>query len=105
MPVTTTELPTVLVVDFGSASAQALARQVRDCGVYSEVVPRSWTTERLLGEQPACVIIAGDLASLEPTLEEPGPLDFAALAEEFPVVLADNDDFLRSLPFKFDGGK
>ena len=91
MPVTTTELPTVLVVDFGSASAQALARQVRDCGVYSEVVPRSWTTERLLGEQPACVIIAGDLASLEPTLEEPGPLDFAALAEEFPVVLADND--------------
>ena len=91
MPVTTTELPTVLVVDFGSAYAQALARQVRDCGVYSEVVPRTWTTERLLAEKPACVIVAGDLTPLEPTLEEPGPLDFAALAEEFPVVLADND--------------
>ena len=91
MPVTTTELPTVLVVDFGSAPAQALARQVRDCGVYSEVVPRSWTTERLLDEQPACVIIAGDLTSLEPTVEEPGRLDLAALAAEFPVVLADSD--------------
>ena len=91
MPVTTTELPTVLVVDFGSAPAQALARQVRDCGVYSEVVPRSWTTERLLDAQPACVIIAGDLTSLEPTVEEPGPLDLAALAAEFPVVLADSD--------------
>ena len=91
MPVTTTELPTVLVVDFGSAPAQALARQVRDCGVYSEVVPRSWTTERLLDEQPAFVIIAGDLTSLEPTVEEPGPLDLAALAGAFPVVLADSD--------------
>ena len=91
MPVTTTELPTVLVVDFGSAPAQALARQVRDCGVYSEVVPRSWTTERLLDAQPACVIIAGDLTSLEPTVEEPGPLDFAVLAGAFPVVLADSD--------------
>lgn len=57
------EHSTVVVVDFGSAHAQAAARKVRDAHVFSEVVPRTRSTEEVLALNPASVIVAGDLPS------------------------------------------
>ncbi|MFL6138382.1 MAG: glutamine-hydrolyzing GMP synthase [Frankiaceae bacterium] len=55
---------TVLVVDFGAQYAQLIARRVRECHVYSEIVP--WTTpmEQLLAKRPRAIILSGGPASV-----------------------------------------
>ncbi len=59
--VNNSEHPTVVVVDFGSTHAQAVARKVRDAHVFSEVVPRNRTVEDVLALDPVSVIVAGNL--------------------------------------------
>ena len=55
---------TVVILDFGSQTAQLIARRVRECRVYSELLPAdaSWeTVERL---NPAGFILSGGPASV-----------------------------------------
>jgi GMP synthase (glutamine-hydrolysing) len=39
--------PTVAVIDFGSQTAQLIARRVRDLGVYCELIPWDAAAEQL----------------------------------------------------------
>jgi GMP synthase (glutamine-hydrolysing) len=50
---------TVLVVDFGAQYAQLIARRVRECDVYSEIVPHSVTAAELAERAPAGIILSG----------------------------------------------
>jgi GMP synthase (glutamine-hydrolysing) len=59
-----TERPTVFVVDFGAQYAQLIARRVRECHVYSEIVPYDVRPEDLLERRPAGVILSGGPASV-----------------------------------------
>ena len=55
---------TVLVVDFGAQYAQLIARRVRECEVYSEIVPSSITAAEVADRRPAGVILSGGPASV-----------------------------------------
>jgi GMP synthase (glutamine-hydrolysing) len=53
------EYDTVLVVDFGAQYAQVIARRVRECNVYSEIVSCDTPAEELLARKPAGIILSG----------------------------------------------
>lgn len=60
----TNELRPVIVIDNGAQYAQLIARRVRDIGFYSELVPHSWSVEKILGKDPAAIILSGGPASV-----------------------------------------
>ena len=49
----------VLVIDFGAQYAQLIARRVRECRVYSEIVPHSLTAEEIKALEPSALILSG----------------------------------------------
>src|SRR6195952_4047021 len=49
----------VLVVDFGAQYAQLIARRVRECHVYSEIVPWSMPVAEMLAKRPKAIILSG----------------------------------------------
>ena len=54
----------VLVVDFGAQYAQLIARRVRECNVYSEIVPHTITAEQIRARAPKAVILSGGPSSV-----------------------------------------
>jgi GMP synthase (glutamine-hydrolysing) len=55
---------TVLVVDFGAQYAQLIARRVRECHVYSEIVPSTMPVSEMLAKQPKAIILSGGPSSV-----------------------------------------
>ncbi|MGH3320074.1 MAG: glutamine-hydrolyzing GMP synthase [Streptosporangiaceae bacterium] len=55
---------TVLVVDYGAQYAQLIARRVRECRVYSEVVPSTLSVAEILARRPKAIILSGGPASV-----------------------------------------
>jgi GMP synthase (glutamine-hydrolysing) len=54
----------VLVVDLGAQYAQLIARRVRECHVYSEIVPHDLPLDELRARRPSGVILSGGPASV-----------------------------------------
>jgi GMP synthase (glutamine-hydrolysing) len=54
----------VLVVDFGAQYAQLIARRVRECRVYSEIVPHTITAQEIRDRAPKAVILSGGPSSV-----------------------------------------
>jgi len=64
----------VLVVDLGAQYAQLIARRVRECHVYSEIVPHDLPVAELKAKRPAGLILSGGPASVyEPGAPEVDP--------------------------------
>ncbi|MDQ3986102.1 MAG: glutamine-hydrolyzing GMP synthase [Actinomycetota bacterium] len=53
------ELRPVLVVDYGAQYAQLIARRIRECHVYSEIVPHDEPVEKIAERRPAGIILSG----------------------------------------------
>jgi GMP synthase (glutamine-hydrolysing) len=51
--------PTVLVLDFGAQYAQLIARRIRECHVYSEIVPHDVSADELAARRPAGIVLSG----------------------------------------------
>ena len=54
----------IAILDFGSQYTHLIARRVRECGVYSEIVPYNIAPRELLSRKPAGIILSGGPASV-----------------------------------------
>src|SRR6187401_2164348 len=54
----------VLVVDLGGQYSQLIARRVRECRVFSELVPHTVTPEQVRARSPHALMLSGGLASV-----------------------------------------
>jgi GMP synthase (glutamine-hydrolysing) len=65
-------LEEVLVLDFGGQYSQLIARRIRECGVFAELLPVTTAPEQLHERQPKGLILSGGPASVY----EPGAPSF-----------------------------
>src|ERR1700704_4899149 len=54
----------VLVLDYGGQYSQLIARRVRDCGVFSELLPHHVPLEEIAARKPRGIILSGGPASV-----------------------------------------
>jgi GMP synthase (glutamine-hydrolysing) len=54
----------VLVLDFGGQYSQLIARRIRECGVYAELLPHDTDLDLIRGRRPAALVLSGGPASV-----------------------------------------
>jgi len=54
----------VVILDFGAQYTQLIARRVRECGVFSEVLPYTATIDEIMAREPKGLILSGGPASV-----------------------------------------
>jgi GMP synthase (glutamine-hydrolysing) len=54
----------VLVLDYGGQYSQLIARRVRDCGVFSELLPHDVPLDLIAARRPCAIILSGGPASV-----------------------------------------
>src|SRR2546421_640407 len=63
-PVTPAARETVLVLDFGSQYTRLIARRIRECRVYCELLPPSTPWPQILARRPRGIVLSGGPASV-----------------------------------------
>ncbi|HET7853871.1 MAG TPA: GMP synthase (glutamine-hydrolyzing), partial [Candidatus Methylomirabilis sp.] len=55
---------TILILDFGSQTTQLIARRVRECRVYCEILPCTAPIQLIRQHSPKGIILSGSPASV-----------------------------------------
>jgi GMP synthase (glutamine-hydrolysing) len=74
----------VVVLDYGGQYSQLIARRVRDCGVFSELIPHHVPLEEIAARKPRGIILSGGPASVY--AEGAPPLELGLLELGVPVL-------------------
>jgi GMP synthase (glutamine-hydrolysing) len=74
----------IVVLDYGGQYSQLIARRVRDCGVFSELLPHHVPLEEVARRKPRGIILSGGPASVY--AEDAPPLDRGLLNLGVPVM-------------------
>jgi GMP synthase (glutamine-hydrolysing) len=74
----------IVVLDYGGQYSQLIARRVRDCGVFSELIPHHVPLEEIARRKPRGIILSGGPASVY--AEGAPPLDRGLLELGVPVL-------------------
>ena len=54
----------VLVMDFGGQYSQLIARRIRECGVYCEIIPYNTPVDAIRAKQPQGIVFSGGPSSV-----------------------------------------
>src|SRR5471032_2767654 len=54
----------IVVIDYGGQYSQLIARRVRDCGVFSELLPHHVGLEEVVKRKPRGIVLSGGPASV-----------------------------------------
>lgn len=60
----TAKIENIVVLDFGSQYSQLIARRIRECNVYSKILPFCASAETIRREAPSGIILSGGPASV-----------------------------------------
>ena len=74
----------IAILDFGSQYTQLIARRVRECGVYCEILPFDVDEQHLVDLQPKGVILSGGPESV--TLEETPRIPASVFTLDVPIL-------------------
>jgi GMP synthase (glutamine-hydrolysing) len=74
----------IVVLDYGGQYSQLIARRVRDCGVFSELLPHHVSLEEIARRKPRGIILSGGPASVY--AQGAPPLDLGLLDLGIPVM-------------------
>jgi GMP synthase (glutamine-hydrolysing) len=74
----------IIVLDYGGQYSQLIARRVRDCGVFSELLPHHVPLEQVAARKPRGIILSGGPASVY--ADGAPPLDRGLLELGVPVM-------------------
>jgi GMP synthase (glutamine-hydrolysing) len=74
----------IVVLDYGGQYSQLIARRVRDCGVFSELLPHHVPLEQIAARKPRGIILSGGPASVY--ADGAPPLDQGLLELGVPVM-------------------
>ncbi|MGD0452918.1 MAG: glutamine-hydrolyzing GMP synthase [Solirubrobacteraceae bacterium] len=74
----------IVVLDYGGQYSQLIARRVRDCGVFSELLPHHVPLEEIAARKPRGIILSGGPASVY--AQGAPPLDLGLLELGVPVM-------------------
>ncbi len=79
-----TAVQEIVVLDYGGQYSQLIARRVRDCGVFSELLPHHVPLEQIAARKPRGIILSGGPASVY--ADGAPPLDRGLLELGVPVM-------------------
>jgi GMP synthase (glutamine-hydrolysing) len=83
-PAAASDVAEVLVLDYGGQYSQLIARRVRDCGVFSELLPHHVPLQEVAARKPRGIILSGGPASVY--AEGAPPLELGLLELGVPVM-------------------